>query len=82
MKRLVWLAVGAGVGALVVRRLSRAATGWASRDVRRDVADAVRNALHGRGDMAEREAELRAALGLAATDLGPNGKRRRTEDAR
>jgi len=78
MRRLFWLAMGITIGALIVRKLSRAAekltpSGMAGGLVSalRDLADAigefgaeVRDAMH------EREAELRKATGLDGT-TGP-----------
>ena len=75
MRRLFWLAMGITIGALIVRKLSRAAekltpSGMAGGLVGalRDLADAigefgaeVRDAMH------EREAELREATGLDGT---------------
>lgn len=72
MRRLFWLAMGITIGALIVRKLSRAAgrltpSGMANglagglsdlADSIRDFADDVREA------MSEREAELREATGL------------------
>ena len=72
MRRLFWLAMGVTIGALLVRKLSRAAekltpSGMAQgiagsvaelADAIRDFAQDVREAMH------EREAELRHASGL------------------
>jgi hypothetical protein len=72
MRRLFWLAMGITIGALIVRKLSRAAakmtpSGMAQSvsasladlaDSIRDFADDVREA------MAERESELRESTGL------------------
>ena len=72
MKRLFWMSVGAAVGILVVRKVSEAArsytpTGLSAQVLDRlgeigdgllDLADAVREG------MAERESELREALGI------------------
>jgi len=68
MRRLFWLALGATVGVLVVRRIDRAARAYtpegigrslsSAADGLRDLADAVREG------MAEREGELRRALGV------------------
>lgn len=72
MKRLFWLAMGATIGALVVRKLSRAAEKLTPSGVAgslgaalRDVADAITVfASEVRAAMSEREAELRRATGL------------------
>lgn len=68
MRRLFWVALGATVGVIVVRRVSRAAQAYtpegigrsltAAVDSLRDLADDVR------AGMAEREQELRVALGV------------------
>lgn len=72
MKRLFWLAMGITIGALIVRKLSRAAEkltpgGMANglagalselADAIRDFAEDVRDAMHAR------EAQLREATGL------------------
>jgi hypothetical protein len=72
MRRLFWLAMGVTIGALLVRKLSRAAekltpSGLANglagalselADAVRDFAADVRDAMH------EREAQLREATGL------------------
>jgi len=72
MRRLFWLALGATVGVLVVRRIDRAARAYtpegigrslsSAADGLRDLADAVRDG------MAEREGELRRALGVEPGD--------------
>lgn len=71
MRRLFWIALGAGVGVYAVRQVRQAAervappaiagsvVGWA-----RAFADDVR------GAMAERESELRSALGLDGSGSG------------
>jgi hypothetical protein len=78
MRRLFWLAMGITIGALLVRKLSRAAqkltpsgmaNGFAGAlgdlaDSIRDFAEDVRDAMH------EREAELRESTGLDGT-TGP-----------
>src|SRR5947208_267528 len=68
MRRVFWMAVGATVGIVVVRRVSRVAQAYTPEgiersltravDALRDLADDVRTA------MAEREEELRVALGV------------------
>ena len=82
MRRLFWLAMGITIGALLVRKLSRAAerahahAAWPAglgggladlADSIRDFAADVREAMH------EREAELRESTGLDGT-LGPVGE--------
>jgi hypothetical protein len=74
MRRLFWLAMGITIGALVVRKLSRAAdkltpTGIAGSIAEglRDVADAIGEfGADIRAAAAEREAELRSGTGLDA----------------
>lgn len=74
MKRLFWVAVGAGVGVYAARRLSRARAAVAPTALGGQVAaarDGARSAVGSfvadvRAGMAEREEELRAQLGLAA----------------
>jgi uncharacterized protein DUF6167 len=68
MRRVLWMAVGATVAIVVVRRVNRALDAASPEgigrsltsavDARRDLADDVRAA------MAEREQELRVALGV------------------
>ena len=79
MRRLFWVALGATVGVLVVRKLSRTAdaispAGLASAldgagDSLRDFAGAVREG------MADREQELRIALGVDAGTMDPEAAR-------
>lgn len=80
MRRLFWLAMGVTIGALLVRKLSRAAqkltpsgmaTGVAG--ALAELADAIRDfAADVREAMAEREHELRQATGLdGATGPAP-----------
>ena len=72
MRRLFWLAMGVTIGALVVRKLSRAAEKMTPRGLAAsfgsglaELADALRDfGAEVREAMAEREAELRAATGL------------------
>ena len=74
MRRLFWLAMGVTIGALVVRKLSRAAEkltpqGMAGALVEglRDLADAIGDfGADVRAAMAEREQELRTGTGLDA----------------
>ncbi len=72
MRRLFWLAMGATVGALVVRKASRAAqrltpasmVGSLAEGIR-DLGDAVREfTVDVREGMREREEELRDGVGL------------------
>jgi hypothetical protein len=72
MRRLFWLAMGITIGALIVRKLSRAAekltpSGMANgiAGSLSELADAIRDfAADVRDAMREREVELREATGL------------------
>jgi hypothetical protein len=72
MRRLFWLAMGVTIGALIVRKLSRAAekltpSGMANgiAHALADLADSIRDfAADVREAMTEREAELREATGM------------------
>jgi hypothetical protein len=71
-----WIALGAAAGVLVVRRLSHAAEAYTPEGISRSLAglaDAVRDAADVvREGMAERERELRLALGVDAGELDPD----------
>ena len=70
MRRVFWVALGASVGVLVVRRLSRTAAAYTPQALGRSVAGAAESlrdlASIVREGMAEREQELRLALGVDA----------------
>ena len=74
MRRLCWLAMGITLGALVVRKLSRAADKLTPGGIAGSLADALRDLAEAIGDFgadvraaaADREAELRAGTGLDA----------------
>jgi hypothetical protein len=74
MRRLFWLAMGITIGALVVRKLSRAAEKMTPAGIAGSIAEALRDLADAIGDfgadvrhaMAERENELRAGTGLDA----------------
>src|SRR3954468_5760461 len=80
MRRLFWLAMGVTIGALVVRRLSRAAEKLTPQGIAGSLADGLRELAGGVGDFgahvraaaagpaaaAVREDELRAGTGLDA----------------
>lgn len=84
MRRLFWVALGAAAGVLVARKVTRAAEAYTPEGLRRsaaslsdglrDLADAVREG------MAEREQELRAALGVDAGTVEPERARALLED--
>lgn len=77
MKRLFWVALGAAAGVYAVRRLSTAAEAYTPKGMAtglaslgeglKEMAGAVREG------MAEREEELRYALGLDAEQVTGNG---------
>ena len=75
MRRLFWIALGAVAGVLVVRRLTRAVEAYTPAGVARsvsDVGDGLRElAAAVREGMAEREEELRIALGVDAGTIDP-----------
>jgi len=87
MRRLFWLAMGITIGALVVRKLSRAAEKMTPGGIAASLADALRDLATAIGEfgadvreaMAEREGELRAGTGLDAPlpDRGPAALPRR-----
>jgi Family of unknown function (DUF6167) len=76
VRRLFWVALGAVVGVLVVHRVTKAASAFTPEGVAgslsslgdglRELAGAVREG------MAEREHELRVALGVDAGTLDPD----------
>jgi chromosome condensin MukBEF MukE localization factor len=82
MRRLFWLAMGITIGALVVRKVSRAAQRVNPQGMARglgaglaNLTEAVRSfATDVRDAMGEREAELRAGVGL-------DGRLGRSDDA-
>jgi hypothetical protein len=74
MRRLFWLTMGITIGALVVRKLSRAAEKMTPGGIAGSIAEALRDLAEAIGEfgadvrqaMAERENELRAGTGLDA----------------
>jgi hypothetical protein len=74
MRRLFWLAMGVTIGALIVRKLSRAAEKLTPAGVSRSFGEGLSNlaesigdfAADVRGAMRDRESELREATGLDA----------------
>jgi len=89
MRRLFWIALGATVGVLVVRKVAKTAQAYSPSGVAeglssglsdlgeglREMAEAVREG------MAERETELRYALGID-TGTMPDGREMTDEQAR
>jgi hypothetical protein len=75
MRRLFWVSLGAVTGVLLVRRLTRAVEAYTPAGVSRsmaDLGDGLRElAAAVREGMAEREQELRIALGVDAGTLDP-----------
>jgi chromosome condensin MukBEF MukE localization factor len=74
MRRLFWLAMGVTIGALVVRKLSRAADRLTPGGIAASIAESLRDLADAIGDFgadvraaaAAREAELRDGTGLDA----------------
>ena len=81
MRRVFWIALGATAGVLVARKLSKTAHAYTPAGVAdrgQGLAASLRYfADEVRAGMAEREIELREALGIdeapEAADLSPNG---------
>jgi hypothetical protein len=77
MRRIFYVAFGATVGVLVVRRLTRAAESFTPEGLARNLGgagDRVSGAVSAfledvRAGMVEREAELREALGLTGDEV-------------
>jgi len=75
MRRLFWLAMGVTIGALVVRKLARAAERLTPSGMANGIAGALRELAESISDfatdvreaMSEREHELRQATGLDGT---------------
>ncbi|MCW2546334.1 MAG: hypothetical protein JWN96_794 [Mycobacterium sp.] len=64
-RRIFYIALGATVGILIVRRLTAAAESLQPDNVARRLAGSVQNFVDDvRSGMSEREVELRAALGV------------------
>lgn len=79
MRRLFWVALGAVAGVLLVRKLTKAAEAYTPAGVARsasDLGEGLRElAAAVREGMAEREEELRIALGVDAGTLDPETAR-------
>ncbi len=75
MRRLFWIALGAVAGVLVVRKVTKTIEAYSPAGVGRSlttVGDGLRELAEViREGMAEREEELRAALGVDAETLDP-----------
>ena len=89
MRRMFWVALGATVGVLVVRKVTKAAAAYSPSGVARglsgglsDLGEGLREMAEAvREGMAEREAELRYALGMDTGTL-PDGREMSPEQAR
>ena len=89
MKRLFWVALGATVGALVVHKVTKTAQAYSPSGVAKglsgglsDLGEGLREMAEAvREGMAERETELRYALGLDTGTL-PGGREMTDEQAR
>ena len=83
MRRLFWLAMGITIGALVVRKLSRAAEKMTPGGIAASIAEGLRDLADAIGDFGadvraaadEREAELRNGTGLDAPLPAPGQAR-------
>jgi len=72
-----WMALGATVGIVVVRRVSKAAQAYTPEGIGRSLTEAI-DAVRDLADdvrvaMAEREQELRVALGVEAGTMDADG---------
>jgi hypothetical protein len=89
MRRLFWLALGATVGVLVVRKVTKTAEAYSPSGVAKGFSEGLSDLGEGlremaeavREGMAEREAELRYALGMDTGTL-PDGGELSPEQAR
>jgi len=85
MRRLFWVALGATAGVLVVRKISKTAQAYSPSGMAQglsDLAEGLREMAEAvREGMAEREAELRYALGIDTGTL-PDGRGMSAEQAR
>ena len=83
MRRLFWLAMGVTIGALLVRKLSRAAERMTPAGIGASIAEGLRDLADAIGDFgadvraaaAAREEELRAGTGLDAPLPEPDAGR-------
>jgi hypothetical protein len=79
MRRLFWVALGATAGVLLVRKISRTAEAFTPEGLAR-TADGLGDSLRDfaesvRTGMADREQELRVALGVDAGTMEPEAAR-------
>jgi hypothetical protein len=79
MRRIFWVALGATAGVLIVRKLSRTVEAYTPEGIGRSLgslADALRDAADVvREGMAEREQELRVALGVDSGEIDTEAAR-------
>jgi hypothetical protein len=84
MRRLFWLALGATVGVLFFRKVNKTVEAYSPAGVGRSltsVGDGLRELADVvREGMAEREAELRVALGVDAGTLDPQAAQSLMQD--
>jgi Family of unknown function (DUF6167) len=89
MRRVFWVALGATVGVLVVRKVTKTAQAYSPSGVAQGIAGGLSDLGEGlremadavREGMAERETELRYALGMDTGTL-PDGGAMSAEQAR
>jgi Family of unknown function (DUF6167) len=84
VRRLFWVALGATAGVLVVRKVTKTAQAYSPEGLGRSAAalvDGLRDLAEAvRAGMAEREQELRIALGVDAGTVDPDQARALLED--
>ena len=89
MRRLFWVALGATVGVLVVRKVTKTAQAYSPSGMAAGLSGALSDLGEGMREMAEavrqgmveRETELRYALGIDTATL-PSGRQMSDEQAR
>ena len=89
MRRLFWLALGATLGVLVVRKVTKAAQSYSPSGMAKGLSGGLSDLGEGlremaevvREGMAQRESELRHALGIDTGTL-PDGREMSAEQAR
>lgn len=84
MRRLFWVALGATAGVLIVRKVTKTAQAYSPEGIGRSVsslAEGLREMAEVvREGMAEREQELRVALGVDAGSIDPQEARTLLDD--
>ncbi|MEP7017069.1 MAG: hypothetical protein ABI899_03505 [Actinomycetota bacterium] len=89
MRRLFWVSLGATLGVLVVRKVSKAAAAYSPTGMSRGLSSGLSDLVEGlremaeavREGMAERESELRLAIGIDTGTL-PDGRTMSPEQTR